>query len=322
MSVPLRPLGQSGLETPPLILGGNVFGWTVDDRASFAVLDAFVDAGGRMIDTADVYSAWVPGHTGGESEATIGRWLKRRGRRGDIMITTKVGMLPGEGGKGLAPARIAAAIDASLARLETDHVDLYLSHIDDADAPQEDVAEAFDRLVKAGKARAIGASKFTPERLASALDICDANGLARYSVLQPYYNLLERREKGVPFEGALQDLCITRGIAVTPFYGLANGYLTGKYRSEADLGKSIRGERVRGYLDGRGPAVLAAMDEVAAETGASLAAVALAWLARQPSVVAPIASATSPAQVAELAQAMALSLSADQLSRLDQASAA
>ncbi len=317
----LRQLAP-GLDTPPLILGGNVFGWTIDDAAGFAVLDAFVAAGGRMIDTADAYSAWVPGNRGGESEAAIGRWLKRRGRRDDVAITTKVGMLPGEGGEGLAPARIAAAIDASLARLGTDHVDLYLAHRDDADTPQEEVAEAFDRLVRAGKVRAIGASNFSPARLASALDIAEANGLARYEVLQPYYNLVERRQEGQPFEGALQALCVARGIAVTPFYSLANGYLTGKYRSQADLRQSSRGDRVRAYLDGRGPAVLAAMDGVAAETGASLAAVALAWLACQPSVAAPIASATSAAQVAELARAMTLELSAGQLDRLDRASTA
>lgn len=312
----LRPLGSTGLSIAPLVLGGNVFGWTADRQASFAVLDAFVDGGSMMIDTADVYSAWAPGNRGGESETMIGDWLAARGRRDDVLIATKVGMLPGDGGDGLAPARIAAAIEASLRRLKTDYVDLYFAHRDDEKVPQEDVAEAFDRLVKAGKVRSIGASNFSAERLASALAISEARGLARYGVLQPLYNLLERDD----FEGPLQQLCVERNVGSIPYYGLASGFLTGKYRSRGDLGKSPRGGGLGKYLDGRGPAVLAALDSVAQETGATPAQIALAWLAAQPGVTAPIASATSAEQVEELLGAMRVALTPDQLARLDAAS--
>jgi len=313
----LRELGGSGLLTPPLILGGNVFGWTTDEKTGAAVLDAFVAAGGRMIDTADLYSNWVPGHVGGESEAAIGRWLKSRGRRGEVMITTKVGMLAGPHGERLTPGHIATAAEASLRRLGVECIDLYLAHQDDETVPREVVAEAFDALVRAGKARAVGASNFTAERLAGALDVAEARGLARYEVLQPHYNLMERAR----FEGPLQDLCVARGVGVTPYYGLASGFLTGKYRDTGDLAKSARGGGAGQYLNARGRAVLAALDGVAEETGASLAAVALAWMAHQPGVVAPIASATSPAQVEELAVAMDLRLTQAQLARLDTASA-
>lgn len=311
----LRELGGSGLLTPPLILGGNVFGWTADEKAGEAVLDAFVAAGGRMIDTADLYSNWVPGHQGGESERAIGRWLKARGRPEGVMITTKVGMLAGDNGERLTPRHIAAAAEGSLRRLGVECIDLYLAHQDDETVPQEVVAEAFDALVKAGKVRAVGASNFTAGRLAAALDVAEAGELARYEVLQPHYNLVERGQ----FEGPLQALCVARGIGVTPYYSLASGFLTGKYRGRGDLGQSARGDGAARYLDARGLAVLAAMDAVAAETGTSLAAIALAWLAAQPAVTAPIASATSAAQMEELAAAMHLTLTAEQLGRLDEA---
>lgn len=310
-----RALGGSGLTTPPLMLGGNVFGWTADEPASFAILDAFVAGGGRAIDTADVYSAWVPEHRGGESEAIIGRWLKARGRRDGVLVATKVGM-PLGGSTGLAPARIGAAAEASLRRLQTDHIDLYFAHADDADTPLEATLEAFDRLLRAGKVRAIGASNYAADRLAQALDVSADRGLAAYSVLQPHFNLLERSA----FEGPLQELCVARNVAVVPYYGLASGFLTGKYRSRADLAGRARGSGVADYLGPRGLAVLAALDEVAAEAGATPAQVALAWLAAQPAVAAPTASATTVAQVEELLGAMRLSLTAAQLARLDAAS--
>ncbi|RJF93479.1 aldo/keto reductase [Sphingomonas cavernae] len=312
----IRTLGSSGLETPGLVLGGNVFGWTAGEATSFKILDRFIAAGGTMVDTADVYSAWIPGHRGGESETVIGRWLKQRRRRDDVLIATKVGMQPGEGGTGLAPARIAAAIEASLKRLNTDYVDLYYAHQDDAEVPQDAVLEAFDALVRAGKVRALGASNFSAKRLASALDISAANGLAAYSVLQPEFNLMTRDR----FEGALQALCTERNLGVLSYFGLAAGFLTGKYRSVADLAKSQRGARIVPYLTDRGHAVLGVMDAVAAETGATLAQIALAWNATQPGITAPIASATSVAQLDELLAAMTLKLNTDQIARLDVAS--
>ena len=311
-----RPLSQSGLSTPRLVLGGNVFGWTADRDAGFAVLDAFVDGGGVMIDTADVYSAWIEGHRGGESERMIGEWLKASGKRDQVLIATKVGMLPGEGGDALEPARIAAAAEASLARLGTDRIDLYYAHKDDADTPLGDTLGAFDALVKAGKVRAIGASNYSAARLTEALDTSAANGLTAFSVLQPLYNLVERDA----YEGALQDLCVARGIAAVPYSGLASGFLTGKYRSKDDVAGKPRGNAVSGYLDGNGPAVLAALDAVADDAGAKPAQVALAWLAAQPGVAAPIASATSVEQVHDLLGAMRLTLSEAQLRQLDEAS--
>ena len=313
----LRRLGASELKIAPLVLGGNVFGWTADRTASFAVLDAFVDRGGTMIDTADVYSAWVPGHRGGESETVIGEWLKASGKRDAVQLATKVGMLPGESGEKLAPARIAAACDASLRRLGTDRIDLYFAHQDDEAVPQEAVAEAFARLVQAGKVRVLGASNFHAARLRSAFECARAAGLPHYQVLQPEYNLVSRGK----FEGELQDYCIENNIGVVPYYGLASGFLTGKYRSADDLGKSVRGGRMQALLDGKGPAVLAAMDAVAGETRATLAQIALAWLLAQPGVCAPIASATSVEQLEELLPALTLELSADQLERLTEAGA-
>lgn len=312
-----RRLGATELEIAPLVLGGNVFGWTADEATSFAVLDAFVDAGGTMIDTADVYSAWVPGHQGGESESVIGAWLKASGKRDKVLIATKVGMLPGEGGEKLAPARIAAAVEASLRRLGTDRIDLYYAHQDDEDVPQHDVLAAFGKLVDAGKVRVVGASNFSAARLKSANDGALQKGLPRYHVLQPEYNLVSRHK----FEGELQDWCVENNIAVLPYYGLASGFLTGKYRSADDLGKSVRGGRMAELLEGKGAAVLAAMDAVAADTGASLAQIALAWLMAQPGVTAPIASATSVVQLHDLVGAWDLTLTKDQLDQLTAAGA-
>ena len=307
-----RRLGSTDLQIAPLVLGGNVFGWTADRAASFAVLDAFVDGGGTMIDTADVYSAWIDGHKGGESETMIGEWLKQSGRRDDVLIATKVGMLPGEGGEKLAPARIAAAAEASLQRLGTDRIDLYYAHQDDDGVPQEAVLEAFGKLIDAGKVRVIGASNFHAARLKSAVDAAKQSGLPRYHVLQPEYNLVSRQK----FEGELQDYCVTENIGVLPYYGLASGFLTGKYRSREDLGQSVRGGGMAALLEGKGAAVLDAMDGIVEATGATHAQVALAWLIAQPGVTAPIASATSAKQIADLLPAMTLELSADQLEAL------
>lgn len=311
----MRRIGATDLETPPMVFGGNVFGWTADRTASFALLDRFVDAGGTLVDTADGYSMWVPGHQGGESETVIGEWLKASGKR--VGIATKVGMLPGEGGKGLAPSRIAAACDASLQRLGIDTIDLYYAHVDDESVPQEDVLGAFQRLIDAGKVRHIAASNFSAARLKSALDIATRDGLPHYRALQPGYNLISRNK----FEGELQDLCVTHNIGVLPYFGLASGFLTGKYRQESDLQNSERGRKMGDILTPQNLAVLAAMDEVAAETGATLSQIALAWLAAQPGVTAPIASATSVAQLDELIAGWELKLSRDQLDRLTAAGA-
>ena len=306
----MRPLGDSGLTTPGLVLGGNVFGFTVRGEEGFGILDRFVEAGGTMVDTADIYSSWVPGNVGGESETFLGEWLRRRGRRDDVLIATKVGY-----DKGLAPERIAEAAEASLRRLGTDYVDLYYAHKDDAGTPLEETLAAFDRLVRDGKVRAIGASNYSAERLAEALDTSGREGLARYTVLQPEHNLMARDR----FEGPLQQLCLERGLGVLPYFGLASGFLTGKYRSEADLGKSVRGSGMARYLDEKGLAVLATLDSVAAETKATPAQVALAWLAAQPGVTAPIASATSLGQLDELLGVLTLELSADQVESLSAA---
>jgi aryl-alcohol dehydrogenase-like predicted oxidoreductase len=308
----LRPIGGSGLATPRLVLGGNVFGWTVKGAEAFRILDRFAEAGGVMIDTADVYSAWVPGHKGGESETLIGEWLKQSGRRGDMLIATKVGFM-----EGLSPAVIAKAADASLARLGVEAIDLYYAHKDDRGTPLAESLGAFDALVRAGKVRAIGASNYDAGRLAEALAVSEREGLAAYTVLQPEYNLMTRDK----YEGALQDLCVGRDIGVLPFYGLANGFLTGKYRSPADYGKSVRGDRMAKYFEAGGAAALAALDEVAAETGATPAQVALAWLAAQPGIAAPIASATSLGQLEELLGVLTLELNAAQVQRLGAATA-
>lgn len=314
----LRPLGRSAIAVSPLCLGGNVFGWTADESTSFAILDAFVDAGGNFIDSADVYSRWVPGHRGGESETVIGRWLARSGKRSRVVIATKVGMDMGPQRKGLSSAWIERAVDESLKRLGIDCIDLYQSHTDDASVPLDETLRAFDRLIRAGKVRAIGASNHTAPRLAQALETSAAAGLPAYQCLQPLYNLCDR----AGFEEALEPLCRDKGLGVIPYYALAAGFLTGKYRSEADAGKSARGPNtIRKYLNPRGLAILAALDEVAARVGRAPGQVAIAWLLSRPSVTAPIASATSLAQLRELLDAATLTLDADALGRLDRASA-
>ena len=316
-----RPLGRSGLSIAPIMFGGNVFGWTADEATSFSLLDAFVAEGFNAIDTADVYSAWAPGHAGGESETVLGNWLKRRGKRDDVVIATKVGMWARH--PDLKAATIAAAVEESLMRLKTDHIDLYQSHQDDEKTPQDEVLEAYSRLIKAGKVRAIGASNFSAARLGSALDLAEAKslsphgGLPRYESLQPAYNLYNRRE----FEGDLAKVAIERGVGVICYFGLAAGFLTGKYRSEADLAQSPRGARVKAYLDERGFRILAALDAAAAELGATPAQVALAWLIGRPGVTAPIVSATNLNQLAEILKAARLSLPAEVVAKLDTASA-
>jgi aryl-alcohol dehydrogenase-like predicted oxidoreductase len=308
-----RPLGRSGISISPLVLGGNVFGWTADQATSFALLDAFVDEGFDCIDTADVYSAWVPGHVGGESETVIGAWLKQRGRRDDVVIATKVAMWPKH--PGLRAANIVAAVEDSLGRLQTDYIDLYQSHKDDADAPQDETARAFGDLIAAGKVRAIGASNFEAGRLSSALAVAAELGVPRYETLQPLYNLFDR----AGFEGELAAVCADNEVAVIPFYGLASGFLTGKYRSEADFGKSPRGGGMGKYLNERGLRILGALDEVSGGLGATNAQVALAWLMTR--IAAPIASATSVEQLKDIAGSARLSLSAEAIGKLDAASA-
>ncbi|QAY76218.1 aldo/keto reductase [Sphingosinicella sp. BN140058] len=312
----LRRLGRSDLSTPRLVLGGNVFGWTADAATSFRTLDRFAEAGGLMIDTADVYSAWVEGHRGGESETIIGEWIRRRGGTRGVLIATKVGMLPGEGGEKLAPARIAAAAEASLKRLGVDTIDLYYAHQDDPETPIDDVLQVFDALVRDGKVRTLGASNFTAERLEESLAAASRLGTARYEVLQPEYHLMARED----VERALQPLCVSEDISILPYYGLASGFLTGKYRRREDFGQSVRGGRMERFWNARGFAVLEALDAVAAEARATPAQVALAWLAAQPAVAAPIASARTPEQLEELLPAMTLELTADQRARLDAAS--
>lgn len=311
----LRPLGRSGLSIAPLMLGGNVFGWTADEKTSHAILDAFVAGGFNAIDTADVYSAWVPGNTGGDSEKVIGTWLKGRGKRDDVIIATKVGMWPVQ--PGLSAANIVSACEASLKRLQTDYIDLYQSHRDDAEAPQDETLEAYGKLVKAGKVRAIGASNFETERLDSANTLSAGRGFPRYDTLQPAYNLMDRA-----IEGPLQQLCLEENVSIISYYGLASGFLTGKYRSLADLGKSPRGGGMKKHLEGeKGPRVLAALDSAAAELGATPAQVALAWVMARPAVAAPIASATRLEQLNELMGAARLALDPAHIARLDAASA-
>ena len=299
----------------PLVLGGNVFGWTADRDASFAVLDAFYEAGGRMVDTADVYSAWVPGHKGGESEAVIGEWLTSRGVRGDMRIHTKTGMLaPGGGDPALfAPERIADSLQKSLDRLQTGYLDLYYAHRDYEDLPVADIVAAFASATE-DKVRSLGASNFSAARLGDALLAAKAAGAMPFTALQNEYNLVSREKYGAD----LQALCVTNGLAMLPFYGLANGFLTGKYRSEADFGKSVRGGRMKELVVSGAP-MLAAMDAIAADTGATLAQIALAWLAVQPGIGAPIASATSVAQVTDLCGMASLKLTTEQLASLDRA---
>jgi aryl-alcohol dehydrogenase-like predicted oxidoreductase len=312
-----RRIGCSDLLVPPLCLGGNVFGWTVDEARSFAVLDAALEAGLNFIDTADVYSRWVEGNEGGESETIIGRWLKARGARNRVVIATKVGSDMGQGRKDLSKAWILKAVEASLRRLQIETIDLYQSHWDDPETSPEETLEAYDILVKAGKVRVIGCSNFTAARLQESLEISSRKGLPRYECAQPEYNLYARSD----FEGPLQKLCLENEIGVITYFSLASGFLTGKYRSEADFGRSKRGGGMAKYLNPRGFAILDALDKVAARHGARPAQVALAWIMAQPGVTAPIASATSVEQVADLAAATRLTLSPDDLAALTQAGA-
>lgn len=313
-----RPLGRTGLSIAPLVFGGNVFGWTADEATSFALLDAFVEAGFDAVDTADVYSAWAPGNSGGESETIIGRWMKARGARSKITLITKVGSPMGEGKKGLSARYIAEAVEASLKRLQTDVIDLYLSHWPDPETPHEESLAAYDKLLKAGKVRAIGCSNLDATQLAASLEAAKAHGLPRYDVLQPEYNLHDRAK----FEGPLADLCVKEEIGVITYFSLAKGFLSGKYRSEADLGKSPRGERgVRPYLTDRGFRILAALDAVAAAHACKPAEVALAWLMRKRGVTAPIASATTLEQMDSLLRSAALRLTDSDMRTLDAAGA-
>ena len=314
-----RELGRSGLHLAPLVLGGNVFGWTADETASFRVLDAFVAGGGNAIDTANVYSAWAPGHKGGESETVLGKWLRQRGRRDDVLILTKVGMEMGDGSKGLAKDYIRRSVEDSLRRLQTDYIDLYQSHKDDETLPVTEPLEAYAELIKEGKVRAIGASNYSASRLREALAASEQQGLPRYESLQPEYNLYNR----AAFEQELQPLILEKGLGVIPYFGLASGFLTGKYRTEADLSKSIRGSSIGPkYLNDRGRGILAALDAVVAgHAGSTPAQVALAWILAQPGLTAPIASATTFEQMQELLGATALQLSSDEVTILNQASA-
>ena len=311
----MRTLGSSDLSVHPLCLGGNIFGWTADEQQSFAVLDAYAAAGGNFIDTADSYSSWIHGNSGGESETIIGRWMAARGNRDDIVVATKVGKKPGL--EGLAPTTIRRAAEESLARLGTDRIDLYYAHLDDETTSLEATLGAFGELIAEGKVRHIAASNYGAPRLAEALAIARENGLPEYVAVQPHYNLVFRDE----YEGALADLCVREGIGCVPYFALASGFLTGKYRPGAPGVRSARAGSARAYLDDRGIAVLAALDEVAAAHGTTVAAVALSWLAAQPGVVSPIASARTPEQLADLLPLAELELDASELQRLSSASA-
>ena len=315
-SVKLRPLGSGGLEVSPLCLGGNVFGWTIDETASFAVLDAFVAAGLNFIDTADLYSKWVPGNRGGESETIIGKWLKRTGNRRRVVVATKVGMELAPDKKGLSKAYILRAAEDSLARLQTDYIDLYQSHIDDSSTPLEETLEAYQQLIRQGKVRAIGASNYTGARLREALDASQSHHLPRYESLQPHYNLYEREG----YETDLEPVVKAAGIGVIPYFSLASGFLTGKYRSEDDLSKSVRGQGLKKYLTPRGARILEALDEISALHLTTPATVALAWLMARPTVTAPISSATTPEQLEQLVAAIELKLDAASIELLNEAS--
>lgn len=315
-SIERRRLGGSPLEVAPLVFGANVFGWTVDEPTSFALLDRFVDAGFNGIDTADMYSRFIEGNKGGESETIIGNWLAQGGgRRAKIVLASKVGMEMGPGQKGLSRAYIMQAVEGSLRRLKTDCIDLYQSHIADDSVPIEETLRAYEDLIASGKVRVIGASNHNAGQLAAALEASEAQGLPRYETLQPHYNLYERAD----YEGALEQVCGKRGLGVLPYFALASGFLTGKYRSETDLAGRARGSRVRKYLNSRGFRILQALDEVAAEQDAVPAQIALAWLMARPSITAPIASATSIEQLDQIMGAAELSLGQDQIRRLDKA---
>jgi aryl-alcohol dehydrogenase-like predicted oxidoreductase len=311
-----RRLGQSSLTVSPITFGGNVLGWTVDEPTSFALLDAWLEAGFNFIDTADMYSMWKPGNSGGESETIIGNWMKARGNRDKVVLATKLGIEMGPGRKGLSRAYMQRAVEDSLRRLQTDYIDLYQSHRDDPDTPIEETLSSYADLIKAGKVREIGASNFSADRLAESLKISAEKGLPRYQSLQPQYSLVERAD----FEGPLEDLCLAEKVGVIGYYSLASGFLTGKYRSAADAAGKARGAGAGKYLNDYGLGVLKALDEVAKQYEAKPGQIAIAWLIARPSVTAPIASATSLDQLAELAEAAEIELDAESIAKLDAAS--
>ncbi len=311
-----RQLGNSGIEIAPLMFGGNVFGWTVDELNSFKLLDAFVAAGFNFIDTADSYSRWVPGNKGGESETIIGNWMKERGNRDKVIVATKVGSDMGQGKKDLSGKYILQAVENSLKRLQTDYIDLYQSHYDDLTTPVEETLEAYAKLVKEGKVRLIGTSNFTPERLLRSLETSKQYGFPAYQTLQPLYNLYDREV----FEKELEPICAEHAIGVISYYSLARGFLSGKYRSEKDLSKSPRGVGIKKYLDERGFRILAALDKVAEKFNSTPASVAIAWLSARPTVIAPIASATSIEQLDSLIKATLLKLDANSIALLNNSS--
>ncbi|WP_425985125.1 aldo/keto reductase [Brevundimonas sp. TWP1-2-1b1] len=312
-----RKLGSSGLDIAPLVFGGNVFGWTADEPTSFALLDGFVEAGLDAIDTADAYSRWVPGHSGGESEVIIGKWLKARGRRDDVKILTKVGSDMGQGHNDLSPAWIETAVEASLRRLQTDYIDLYQTHWPDPKTPQEETLRTLDKLVKAGKVRAIGTSNHSAEQVSEALAISEREGLAAYATIQPHYNLYSRNT----FEGGLQDLAIEKGLGVITYFSLESGFLTGKYKTVDQIAGTKREGMLKDKFDERGVRILAVLDAVAQKNEATSAQVALAWLLAQPGVTAPIVSATSTEQLADTLKAATLTLSDEDVAELTEASA-
>lgn len=317
MALPRRPLGRSGISVVPIALGGNVFGWTANEAESARVLEKFVSAGFNLIDTADVYSAWVGGHQGGESETIIGNWLRESGRRDDVVLATKAGMDMGPRGKGLSAEHVQRAAEASLRRLRTDRIDLYQAHVDDPSTPVSETLGAFDALVRSGRVRAIGASNYSAPRFQEFLRYSATHGIARFETLQPRYNLIDRTE----FEGELQSVCRSEGVGVLAYTALASGFLTGKYRSEADLGQSPRGVRVASRLNDRGFRVLATLDAVAEQTHSTPTTVALAWLMARPGVTAPIASARTVEQLQPILDAVDLRLPADCVRLLDDAGA-
>ena len=311
--MPLKPVGRSGISIAPLVLGANVFGWTADQRTCSAILDTFVEAGFNAIDTADVYSAWVPGHQGGESERMIGHWLKTRGDRDRLVIASKVGERMPDFGHGLSPDHIVRSVEASLRRLQTDYIDLYQSHVDDAEVPLDITLEAYDRLKEAGKIRAIGASHHTPERLTEALATSDSRHVLRYEAIQPRFNLLDRED----FEGGLQNVCIAQGIGVLCYSALAKGFLTGRFRHGRDLPPSTWDGLIESrYLNDRGFRILEVLDAVAAEHAANVAEIALAWIAHQPGVTAPIIGVETVEQLNELTGFLRIKLTPSQIARL------
>ncbi|HEV8484674.1 MAG TPA: aldo/keto reductase [Blastocatellia bacterium] len=312
-----RKLGNSGLEVSPLAFGGNIFGWTVDEPASFKLLDAFVSSGFEFIDTADMYSRWAPGNQGGESETIIGKWLKRSGNRNKVLVATKVGMEMGPDKKGLSKSYILRSVEDSLKRLQTDYIDLYQSHADDPNTPLEETLGAFAQLIEQGKVRAIGASNYSAERLSQALQVSRQSGIPSYHSLQPLYNLYDRAD----YEATLEPVCLDNGLGVIPYFALASGFLTGKYRSETDLSKSARGQGVKKYLNERGLRILEVLDQVAKRHDSSPARVSLAWLIARPGITAPIASATSLEQLNDLVEATRLELDRSSIDLLNEASA-